>query len=145
MESNWREDALCAQVDSGDVFFPEQGASNEAAKAICRRCGVKDACLNEALFDGSIYGIWGGTTFRERRAIRADRGIVLQSGWPRKERSWKTRYQEARALGLTDLEIMRWWGSKPSSFLRQLDRHGIKPSKALREYMLHRQVTGRGA
>ena len=40
-----------------------------AAKAICAGCPVRDACLAYALDTGQEYGIWGGLTEDERRAL----------------------------------------------------------------------------
>jgi hypothetical protein len=40
------------------------------AKAICATCPYKMQCLEYALKDPSLQGIWGGTTERTRRTIR---------------------------------------------------------------------------
>ena len=61
--------ALCAQVDP-DLWFPEKGQGNTAAKAICHRCDIETACLAIALADPEIEGIWGGTSQRERQVLR---------------------------------------------------------------------------
>ena len=75
----WREAALCAQTDP-DVFFPPPGGrGGEPARRICRRCPVKAECLEAALAKPQHedeYGVWGGTTPKERRAIRAGRGAA---------------------------------------------------------------------
>ena len=70
---DWRADALCAEV-GGDMWFPDKN-SNESvnnhvrqAKAICRQCPVAVQCLQFALDNQEYYGIWGGLTYRERRA-----------------------------------------------------------------------------
>jgi len=42
-----------------------------AAKAICARCPVSMACLDAGLDER--FGIWGGTTERERVRLRAAR------------------------------------------------------------------------
>ena len=61
-------DALCAETDP-DAFYPEQGESTRAAKKICRRCELQDACLEWALENSERFGVWGGTSERERRAM----------------------------------------------------------------------------
>ena len=73
----WRESALCAQTDP-EVFFPPVGSSGEMARRICRQCPVTAECLEVALSRPahSDEGIWGGTTPKERRAIRAERGAA---------------------------------------------------------------------
>ncbi len=70
----WREAALCAQTDP-EVFFPPVGSSGEMARRICRQCPVTAECLEVALSRPahSDEGIWGGTSPRERRALRAER------------------------------------------------------------------------
>jgi WhiB family redox-sensing transcriptional regulator len=60
--------AVCGQVDVGDMFFPTKGGTTKAAKAICRRCPVKEPCLQYAL-DHPVDGVWGGTSVRERQAL----------------------------------------------------------------------------
>ena len=68
----WMDDALCAQTDP-EAFFPAKGGSTRSAKAICAACPVIDECLAYALEHDERYGIWGGTSERERRAIKRER------------------------------------------------------------------------
>lgn len=56
-----------------DVFFPDRGESLEPAKAICAECIVRDECLEYALDNRERFGIWGGTSERERRRLRRAR------------------------------------------------------------------------
>jgi len=65
----WTEQALCAQVDP-DLFFPDKGDSPRQAKRICAGCEVRADCLAEALDRGERWGVWGGLSERERRALR---------------------------------------------------------------------------
>ena len=66
----WMEDALCAQI-APDIFFPEpsQRAEAERAKQFCRRCPVRKQCLEYAVANKFVDGIWGGTTGNERARI----------------------------------------------------------------------------
>ena len=70
---NWRGRAACRTEDP-DLFFPI-GTSGpalmqtEQAKAVCRRCPVREQCLAWALDAGPMDGIWGGTTEQERKAM----------------------------------------------------------------------------
>jgi WhiB family redox-sensing transcriptional regulator len=71
---NWRTDAAC-RCCSPDLFFPAGTtgpAEHEvkAAKAVCGTCPVQSACLLYALQTRQDFGIWGGTTQEERRALR---------------------------------------------------------------------------
>lgn len=65
----WMDDALCAQVGAGP-FFPEKGESARAAKRICAGCPVREACLQYALGDNILEGVWGGTTEKDRRQLK---------------------------------------------------------------------------
>lgn len=65
----WMAAGICAQTDP-DAFFPEKGGSTREAKAICRSCPVRAACLDYALEHEERYGIWGGLSERERRRLR---------------------------------------------------------------------------
>ncbi|HEU0130825.1 MAG TPA: WhiB family transcriptional regulator [Mycobacteriales bacterium] len=63
--------ALCAQTDP-ELFFPVRDVdSTRAAKAVCSRCSVQGECLDFALADPALKGIWGGTTADERRKMRS--------------------------------------------------------------------------
>jgi WhiB family redox-sensing transcriptional regulator len=72
--NDWRESAACRTVDP-DLFFPIGStgpalAQIEEAKAVCRRCPVREECLHRALDTGQTIGVWGGTSETERRALR---------------------------------------------------------------------------
>jgi WhiB family transcriptional regulator, redox-sensing transcriptional regulator len=77
-QSPWLPSAACAKVDP-ELFFPvgEGGAPRSrkqiaAAKAVCLRCPVIERCRDWALANPTLteFGIWGGTTREERRALR---------------------------------------------------------------------------
>ena len=70
-ELRWQDKALCAEVDP-EIFFPEKGGSTLAPKAVCGCCEVRAECLEYALEheDAGRFGIWGGTSERERRLLR---------------------------------------------------------------------------
>lgn len=72
--THWREQAACVDSDP-ELWFPlSEGRVFEketlAAKRICAQCPVKLQCLDEAMPVTWLAGIWGGTTERERRALR---------------------------------------------------------------------------
>jgi WhiB family redox-sensing transcriptional regulator len=71
----WQDDALCAQTDP-ESFFPEQGGTPQQAKETCLACEVRPECLEYALTHGEKYGVWGGLSERERRALRQRRGAA---------------------------------------------------------------------
>ena len=74
---DWRLRSACTDVDT-NLFFPV-GLTGDAidqtnlAKAICRECPVQTQCLEFALRTTQDYGVWGGRTEDERRAIRRSR------------------------------------------------------------------------
>ena len=62
----WRVHARCAEVDP-ELFFPDKGGSTAIAKSICRTCPVVDECLEYAMDNPDLMGIWGATSHMERR------------------------------------------------------------------------------
>jgi WhiB family transcriptional regulator, redox-sensing transcriptional regulator len=68
--ARWRELAACRGTDLG-VFFPERGESAEAARQVCAEYPVRQACLDYAITNRIVHGVWGGLTERERRAAIA--------------------------------------------------------------------------
>lgn len=71
INEKWVEDALCAQTDP-EAFFPEKGASNRRAIQVCGECEVQKQCLQYALDNGIIDGIWGGTSPMARQKMRRE-------------------------------------------------------------------------
>jgi len=69
-DDDWRKDALCAQTVDADAFFPEKGGDSAMARKLCRQCPVQRECLQYALDNGEVYGIWGGTSQNQRRRMR---------------------------------------------------------------------------
>jgi WhiB family redox-sensing transcriptional regulator len=65
----WQALAACGEYDS-EIFFLRKGESADRVKGICASCEVKEECLNEALTKGYEYGVWGGLTENQRRALR---------------------------------------------------------------------------
>ncbi|MEV6212463.1 WhiB family transcriptional regulator [Kitasatospora sp. NPDC051914] len=89
----WQYRAACRGQDTALFFHPagERGEPHqdrvEAAKRVCTRCPVRGQCLEYALTADERYGIWGGLTEDERRALRARtrrRGRPAASGPPRR-------------------------------------------------------------
>ncbi|MCL1840846.1 MAG: WhiB family transcriptional regulator [Propionibacteriaceae bacterium] len=65
----WQDRALCAQTDP-EAFFPDKGGSTREAKGVCAHCEVREPCLEYAITHDERFGIWGGTSERERRKLR---------------------------------------------------------------------------
>ncbi|MFG3702412.1 WhiB family transcriptional regulator [Bacillus mobilis] len=66
---DWQERGICNQTDP-ELFYVDKGGTPEPAKAVCRNCEVRIDCLEYALANNEAYGVWGGTTERERRALK---------------------------------------------------------------------------
>jgi WhiB family transcriptional regulator, redox-sensing transcriptional regulator len=64
---NWRVAARCRTADAEGLFVT--GARQREARAICRTCPVRTECLAHALDHRIEFGVWGGMTERERRAL----------------------------------------------------------------------------
>lgn len=64
--------ALCAQTDPNLFYPPAEGGMGDArrAKNLCGACEWRVKCLKWAVDTQQEYGIWGGTTGRERQAMR---------------------------------------------------------------------------
>lgn len=65
--ADWTVLAACKNGDPDALFV--QGADQNVAKRICRSCPVKYECLSDALDHRIEFGVWGGMTERERRAL----------------------------------------------------------------------------
>jgi WhiB family redox-sensing transcriptional regulator len=97
----WMRDAACAGMDPG-VFFPDPDSHarhhktvrrhKERAKKVCARCPVARECLEHALANDEEFGIWGGTTPKERRAmVRTGKVVLPARPTPRPRRADRPR------------------------------------------------------
>ncbi len=74
----WVSRAACLDAPVDAMFV--RGAAQQQAKKICRSCPVRRECLVEALQNDIEWGVWGGTTERERRILHrrgGDPGTVV--------------------------------------------------------------------
>src|SRR5438552_2303299 len=87
---DWQDHAACRDYDT-DLFFGSENERGElrsrreqAAKKICAACPVRAECLRFAESGPEKFGVWGGTTPRERtdrrRRRRPARLIRRRSG-----------------------------------------------------------------
>ena len=82
----WKRQAVCANSDP-DLLFVTGAAQRDAAR-LCSGCPVKTECLIEALDNQVEYGVWGGMTERQRRALLKRCPDVT---------SWREVLEQARA------------------------------------------------
>jgi WhiB family transcriptional regulator, redox-sensing transcriptional regulator len=71
---DWRHIAACRDEDP-ELFFPIGNTGPallqiEEAKSVCRRCPVREECLQFALETGQDAGVWGGLSEDARRALK---------------------------------------------------------------------------
>src|SRR4051812_8280216 len=76
---DWAVKALCNQARPDELFV--RGAAQNRAKQLCAGCPVRTECLAEALDNEIEWGVWGGMTERERRALLRRRPNV--TSWRR--------------------------------------------------------------
>ena len=93
--ADWSAKAACHTTDPDALFV--QGAAQNRAKAICLGCSVRTECLADALDNRIEFGVWGGMTERERRALLRRRPQV---------RSWRGLLEMAKTRfeSLSDAE-----------------------------------------
>ncbi len=83
---DWASAAQCKQARPDELFV--RGAAQNRAKQLCGGCPVKTECLAEALDNQIEWGVWGGMTERERRAVLRKRPNVV---------SWRRLFETAQA------------------------------------------------
>ncbi|MFE5488298.1 WhiB family transcriptional regulator [Streptomyces sp. NPDC056527] len=91
VEVHWREDAACRSADPEELFA--EAARQKRAKSVCAGCPVRTECLAEALDNRIEFGVWGGMTERERRALLRRRPDVA---------SWRTVLESARDTAMPE-------------------------------------------
>jgi len=65
----WQREALC-RGEAVAMFVRAPKADYGRLRAVCGACPVRRECLEFALADDSLIGLWGGTTDAERRELR---------------------------------------------------------------------------
>jgi WhiB family transcriptional regulator, redox-sensing transcriptional regulator len=71
----WVLQGLCLTTDPDKLFV--RGAAQRKAAAMCRDCPVKPECLADALDNEVEFGVWGGMTERQRRALLKEHPEVV--------------------------------------------------------------------
>jgi WhiB family redox-sensing transcriptional regulator len=70
-----RDERLPCRAQDGELWFADDPAELELAKALCGDCPVRAACLAGALERMEPWGVWGGELFA--------RGVVVPRKRPR--------------------------------------------------------------
>jgi len=68
----WHQDAAC-RGEGVRAFFSGVHVDIQRARAVCRECPVQAPCLQYAMGDADLEGVWAALTAKERRAMRRAR------------------------------------------------------------------------
>ncbi|WP_227025212.1 WhiB family transcriptional regulator [Streptomyces tsukubensis] len=99
--TDWSAQAACRTTDPDELFV--QGAAQNRAKAVCTGCPVRTECLADALDNRVEFGVWGGMTERERRALLRRRPTV--TSWRRLLETARSEYERAAGLLPDDADL----------------------------------------
>ncbi|MFF2376438.1 WhiB family transcriptional regulator [Streptomyces xiamenensis] len=94
-ETDWSKNGICRKTDPDELFV--QGAEQNRAKAVCTGCPVKTECLAYGLDHRIEFGVWGGMTERERRALLRRRPTV--TSWRQLLETARAEYERSTAAG----------------------------------------------
>jgi WhiB family redox-sensing transcriptional regulator len=84
-DDQWQERGACRTANPSLFYAPENENNHQrrfresAAKAVCAHCPVRAICRSYAMQAGELYGIWGGTTERERQSKQNGAGTENRS------------------------------------------------------------------
>jgi WhiB family redox-sensing transcriptional regulator len=95
-----------------DRFFPEHGSwrlSSRRAKAECKSCPLLNSCFDYALHN-DVEGIWGGTSYEDRKRMRRKYKIVAERILPTEAELMQIEMRQARLGGLTVGQVADQFG-----------------------------------
>jgi WhiB family redox-sensing transcriptional regulator len=81
----WAPQGACSKAEPDALFV--RGAAQQVAKQVCVGCPVIAECLADSLDNQTEFGVWGGMTERERRALLKRRPEVV---------SWRELFEADR-------------------------------------------------
>lgn len=102
-DEGWTARAQCAGRSPDELFV--QGAAQRQAREVCFECPVRLECLVDALDNRIQFGVWGGMTERERRALLRRAPSV---------ESWRATLADLDRDHINELIAQRWPIAKPS-------------------------------
>ncbi|HEY5334525.1 MAG TPA: WhiB family transcriptional regulator [Mycobacteriales bacterium] len=94
LDAAWTARAACRDGNPDELFV--RGAEQHRAKMLCLACPVRTECLADALDNRVEFGVWGGMTERERRALLRRRPEVAD---------WHALLGQARRVHVSGDEI----------------------------------------
>jgi WhiB family transcriptional regulator, redox-sensing transcriptional regulator len=72
---SWHALANCKGLGV-DQFVVGRGGQYEAARSVCESCAVRRECLETALANPDLLGMWGGTSEVQRKSMRRATGAT---------------------------------------------------------------------
>ena len=82
---DWAQHGACGKAEPDALFV--RGAAQQTAKQVCMGCPVIAECLAYSLDNQIEFGVWGGMTERQRRALLKRRPRVV---------SWRALFETDR-------------------------------------------------
>ncbi|MFV0425511.1 MAG: WhiB family transcriptional regulator [Beutenbergiaceae bacterium] len=101
-DESWTASAACAGRSPDELFV--QGAAQREVREVCFECPVRLECLVDALDNRIQFGVWGGMTERERRALLRRAPAV---------ESWRVSLGDLDREHINELIAQRWPANKP--------------------------------
>lgn len=89
--------AACRDLPA-EWFHPDRGESLVEARTVCAACAVRPDCLLWAVTNNERFGVWGGTSERERRRIK--RHLTQGEPVPELAPEWKPAGRPGRPIAL---------------------------------------------
>lgn len=72
----WWDSANCIGVDQ-ELFYSSDKKLINRGEMFCRKCVVKDECLNHAITHNERFGTWGGVSEKDRNSARRARESAM--------------------------------------------------------------------
>lgn len=97
---DWQSEGLCAEPSNAkmaDYFFSKVPEEKYAAKNLCFTCPVRQQCLQWALENKQIWGVWGG---KDEVEIRRALSVSYKGEESRRKRFPNCPYCAARPFQL---------------------------------------------
>nr|WP_298806400.1 WhiB family transcriptional regulator [uncultured Pseudokineococcus sp.] len=103
VDRSWMDEGACRGGDPDALFV--RGAEQNVAKLVCRSCPVRTECLADALDSRTEFGVWGGMTERERRALLRRRPDV--TSWTQVLLTARDEHRAAAGVPAPRLAVVR--------------------------------------
>ncbi len=68
-DRTWMEEAVCGGAETEAFYSDTERFLRRLTEQYCKKCPVMNQCLEYALASEDQFGVWGGTTPRQRREM----------------------------------------------------------------------------